>query len=351
VTLKSAKAGKYLEAQIDGYGVVMRDTISYSTAAKMASDKSTFVKWANLLAPGLKESAMKRLEIASIWGNHTNGIGVISAVSDSSGTCVCTISAATWAAGIWGGLEGATVDVWSTAFGGKRTVAAPVTVTAVNFATRQITLVGTATDTDDFAATDIIVFEGSVVSSSSFNDMIGLAKQAVNTTATMWNIDAAAYSLWKGNSYATTGALTMAKCLAAAGLCASRGLKSGLDLFVSVDSFNTMNTDQAALRSYDKSYNPSEAESGSDRLVFHGPAGKLSIRPHLYMMNGFSLGVNMASLKRIGSTDVTFDLPGKPNGEVFLHLPDANGYEIRAMSEQAIYTNKPCHSVLISGIS
>jgi hypothetical protein len=349
-TLLSAKAGLYKEAQIDGYGLVGREAISYSTAAKMASDKSTFVKWANLLAPGLKESIMKRLEIAAIWGGHSTGLGVVSAVSNSTVTTICTISAATWSAGIWGGLEGATVDVWTTAFGALRTTSV-ATITKVDFENKQITLVGDATQMGNVAATDIIVFQGAVYSASVMKEMLGLAVQAANTTATMWNIDAAAYSLWKGNTYGAAGAMTMAKCLAAAGKCAARGLKSGMDLFVSVDSFNVMNTDQAALRSFDKSYRPDEAESGNDRLVFHGPAGRLSIRPHLYMKNGYALGVSMQSLKRIGSTDVTFNLPGKNDGEVFLHLPDKNGYEIRAMSEQAIYTNKPCHSVLISGIS
>lgn len=349
-TLLSAVAGVYQEAQIDGFGLVGRETISYSTAAKMASDKAAFVKWANLLAPGLKESIMKRLEIAAIWGAHTTGLGVISAVSNNSGTCVCTISAATWSAGIWGGLEGATLDSWAAAYASKVNSNAKLTITKVDFANKQITVTGNSTDTAALAATQILVFEGAITSSSVFKEMIGLAKQAVNT-GSMWNIDASAYSLWQGNSYATTGALTMAKCLAAAGQCAARGLKSGMDMFVSVDSFNSMNTDQAALRSFDKSYRPDEAESGTDRLVFHGPAGRLSIRPHLYMKNGYALGVNMASVKRIGATDVTFNLPGKSDGEVFLHLPDKNGYEIRAMSEQAIYTNKPCHSVLISGIS
>ena len=352
-TLLSAAAGKYVEAQIDGYGLVGRESISYSTAAKMASDKAAFVKWANLIAPSLKESVMKRLEIEAIWGQHLTGLGVISGVSDSSGTCVCTISAATWSAGIWGGMEGATVDVLDGTFANKINTNAKLTVSAVDFTNKTVTVTGNSTDSAALRAAHVIVFEGSVTAGGTpvYKGMVVLVKQVSNTSATIWNIAAGTYSLWKGNSYSTTGALTMSKVLAAAGLCAARGLKTGLDMFVSIDSFNNMNSDQAALRSFDSSYKPSEAESGTDKLVFHGPAGKLAVRPHLYMKNGYALGVPMQSLKRIGSTDVTFDLPGKPDGEIFLHIPDKSGYEMRCFSEQAVYTNKPCHGVLISGIS
>lgn len=352
-TLLSAAAGKYVEAQIDGYGLVGRESISYSTAAKMASDKAAFVKWANLIAPSLKESVMKRLEIEAIWGQHLTGLGVISGVSNNSGTCVCSISAATWSSSLWGGMEGCTLDALDATFANKINTNAKLTVSAVDFANKTVTVTGNSTDTAALLATHVLVFEGSVTAgvSPTYKGMVGLAKQVSNTSATIWNIAAGTYSLWRGNTYSTTGALTMAKVLAAAGLCAARGLKTGLDVFVSVDSYNNMNADQAALRVYDSSYKPVESESGSDKLVFHGPAGKLAVRPHLYMKNGYALGVPMQSLKRIGSTDVTFDLPGKNDGEIFLHIPDKSGYEMRCFSEQAIYTNKPCHGVLISGIS
>lgn len=354
-TLKDARSGVYGEAQIDGFGAVNRDQISYNVASKMSSSNGSFVKWTNLIAPNLKKSTIRRFEISALWGQSAaTGIGVIESCNLSTTTGTMVITAATWCPGIWGGMEGATIDVFAAGLGAgsKITVAAPLVITGVNFDTRTISFSGTNTDVDDIAATQVIFFEGAVLEGTTptWYEQAGLYKQVTNTTSSLWNINAATYSLWKGNTHAVGGAMTMAKALHGVGKPAARGLEQDMDLFISIATFNNMNADQSALRVYDSSYRQDQTESGSSKIVFHGPSGKLTLRPHLYMMDGYAVGVPMSTLKRIGSSDVTFQLPGKPDGEIFLHIPDKSGYEIRNWTEQAIYTNSPCWGVGFSGI-
>jgi len=57
-------------------------------------------------------------------------------------------------------------------------------------------------------------------------------------------------------------------------------------------------------------------------------------------------------LLRVGSTDITFKLPGVDNGEeaFFLPIPNVAGYEIRAYSDQALFCSAPGKLVLIKNI-
>jgi hypothetical protein len=359
-TLKDARAGNYQEAQIDGFGFVARDQISYNVASKMANSNASFVKWGNLIAPNLKKTTIKRFEISALWGQSTAGIGVIESVTYAgvhATTGSFVITAATWSPGIWGGMEGATLDVLASGLATQVNSTQPYVVTGVDFDTRTISISGFDDDLAALvaltAASPVVFFEGAVTAGGTptWAEQVGLYKQVTNTASTIWNIAAGTYSIWKGNAHALgSTAMTMAKALHGIGKPSSRGLESDIDLFLSVATFNNLNADQAALRVYDSSYRKDEAESGFNRIVYHGPNGRIAVRPHLYMMEGYGLGVPMSSLKRIGSSDITFQLPGKPDGEIFLHIPDKSGYEIRNWTEQAIYTNQPCWGIGFSGI-
>jgi hypothetical protein len=104
--------------------------------------------------------------------------------------------------------------------------------------------------------------------------------------------------------------------------------------------WNKLMTDQAAKRQYDSSYSSEKMENGSKSLIFYGQNGKIEIHASLFVKEGFAYIFPPAELERIGSSDITFERPGFP-GKFFKEMESANGYELRAYSDQALFTSAP----------
>lgn len=347
-TLLAAEAAVYAEAQVDPSSGILRAVISYSAADKMSSNKVAFMNWSEMLVRNMVSSHAKRNEIAYLYGQK--GIGTVSAVSDSTGTNVLTLS--DFSEGIWGGMEGATLDAYDATLATKQNSNAKYTVSAIDFDAGTVTVTGNATDTADLAANDVLFFEGANAGSGSFKEMAGVDKIVTNT-GSLFNISAATYGLWKGVSQsAGTAALTLSKIFSGVAKAQARGMSGDYCVIVSPKTYANLNSDQAALRRYDSSYRYSKNDSGSESLCFYTGAGKLEIKEHLYVKPTEAFGLPMKEMKRIGTTDITFKLPNAAaNGEVFLHIPDKSGYEVRCRSELAIFCQKPAWMVKWTNIT
>ena len=339
-TLLTSVAATYAEAQVDPSSAVLRSRISYSAADKMASNKTAFVNWSEMLIKNMVGTMAKRNEIAYLYGQ--SGVGTISAVSDSSGTNTVTLS--DFADGIWGGMEGATFDVFNGTT--KRNTNAKVTVSAVNFDNGTVTLVGNATDTASFAADDVLYFEGANAGSGSYKEMAGI-DAIVSNTGTLFNISASTYGLWKGVTQSAGSAqLTLGKIFGGVAKAQSRGMSGDYMVLVNPKTYANLNSDQSALRRYDSSYRGSKEENGAGELCFYSGAGKIMVKEHLYVKPTEAFGLPLKEMHRIGTTDISFKLPhAAAGGEMFLHIPDASGYELRSRSELAIFCQKPAWMV------
>jgi hypothetical protein len=65
-----------------------------------------------------------------------------------------------------------------------------------------------------------------------------------------------------------------------------------------------------------------------------------------------AMGYAKKYLKRVGTTDITFKLKGAAaGGDVFQHLANSSGYEIRCRSDQAIFSTKPAWLVKWTGVT
>ncbi len=79
---------------------------------------------------------------------------------------------------------------------------------------------------------------------------------------------------------------------------------------------------------------------GSSGVVIRGNQGKIEVVPHLFVKEGEAFAFPVKCLKRVGSTDVTFNTPGRGD-EFFIQLQDRAGYELRAYANQALFCNQP----------
>lgn len=349
-TLKSTVAMSMQDAQVNAPQILLREALAYDAAAKASRGPKAFVAATELLVETMMESAQKRLEIACWYGG--TGLGQIASggLSNTNATTeVCTISVATWAAGIWAGMKNAKINFYdSTGTIISSSTDAIFTISVVDVANRKLTVTGTATGiTALHAATNFpldIYFDG-----ANGNEMSGINTILTNTT-TLFNIDAGAYELWKGNSYsAGSTALTFGKVLGAISDAVNLGLDEDVVLWVNPKTWSNLNSDLAALRRLDGSFKVNKGENGVRSITYYGQNGDIEVMSHNIIKQGEAFVLPMKRVKRLGAQDVSFKTPGRED-EIFLHLPDSAGFELRNYTDQQVFIETPARCVKITTI-
>ena len=204
---------------------------------------------------------------------------------------------------------------------------------------------GAIEDINDISATKAlkVYFKGAYG-----KEMSGLDKIITNT-GTLFNINASVYDLWRGNVVSTTGTLNLNKVQKAVATAVERGLDEEAVLLVSPRTWQDLSAEQSAYRKFDSSYDSKEMENGSERLVFYSQNGKIEVISHNCVKAGEAFIVPLKRVKRVGSTDITFETPGRSD-EIFLHLANNAGFELRCYADQAILVETPARCVKITGI-
>jgi hypothetical protein len=307
------------QARIQGNPLTLQTVFSYDAAANMASSKGAFVSATKYRFQAMMESTTARLEAQLLYGG--DNLGAVDSADDVADSIV--ISAASWAPGIWSGAENASVDIYSA---DKLTLRVTASIASVDHDTRTLVL-DAGTDLSGVIATDVVMFAG-----SKGNEMIGLS-QIVDNSDVLYGIDGSDYSLWKGNLQAVGGALTLQKILQGNAKAAAKGLMEDSVVYVSSVTFASLANDQASLRRY--SGEVKKAVDGFTAIEFHAPSGSIEIIPHPMVKEGQALSFPKGKCERIGSTDITFNTPGGEGGEMFKHLANQTGYEVRLYTEQA----------------
>lgn len=298
----------------------------------MNGEKSSFKQATKFLVGNMLKSIMKKLEIELMYGQI--GYGTVASVSG----LVVTIPAAEWAPGIWAGAEKMPIEIRDITGATSR---GTTTVTSVDFDNKTITVASVPAGT---VATDVIWHKGAYG-----NEFAGVHKIITNT-GVLFGIDASQYTLFKGNTYNASGTLSFAKLQAAVAKAVEKGLDSDVMVLVNPSVWSSLLNEQAALRMYDSSYDASVSENGSRTIKFHGQNGVIEVVPSIYCKQGYAYVLCLEDMLRIGSTDVTFKRPGKPE-EFFRDLENSAGVELRAYTDQALFCASPGKNVLITGIT
>jgi hypothetical protein len=351
-TLNAAVPLTMKDAQVPGAQILLRSAIDYESAARASNNVKAFKKATGLLVQNMMESMRKRLEIASWYGVDPDGIGQgASSVNTDSTTSVVQISTASWATGIWSGMEGAKIQFYDDA--GDSLVSSSAdsifAVSLVNVADRKLTVTGTATgisalDTALAAACNIF-FNG-----AKAKEMSGISKILQNT-GSLFNISASTYGLWKGQAHSLSSAsLSFGEVVKGIGKAVGSGLDEKVDLFCSTETWNNINTDLAALRRLDGSWKRSKNENGQEGICYYAQNGEIEIHSHTVIKEGEAFALPMKRIKRLGAVDATFKTPGLADDEFFLHLADAAGFELRVYTDQHIFLEMPARGVRFSGI-
>jgi hypothetical protein len=347
-------------AEVKGSQMLLRSAIAYEAASKATASEKAFVGTIDLVVDNMLESITKRLEVGLIHGQSGIGAVAVEGFTSSTTTGTMVLTAASWASGIWAGAEGVRLTLiadFGTTNVNPYGSATDIIVTSVNNETRTVTVSGDATGLAAIATANetlpLTVFYKGTVSGSEgtfeFIEMAGLRKIFTNTS-TLFNINAGQYHLWKANTYDANGKLTMGKVLSAVGKAVDRGLNEDVVLLVNPKTWADLASELSALRSFDASYSATEGDNGFKSLKYYSQNGTIEVISHNIVKEGEAYIFPPKRLKRIGTTDITFsDWVGKSQ-DIFLHLPNKAGLEMRCYSNQSIFVETPARCVLITGI-
>lgn len=327
-TLNSSIASAMEDAQVKGCELVLRSAISVGAAARSVSSKNAFEQATKRIVQVMLKSMHIRLEAQLMYGQV--GIGEVESVS----SLVLAIKDAEWAAGIWSGAKNMKIEIRSA--GGTLRAGGPATITSVDLSAKTITVDVVPTLT---AANDIIWYQG------AYNKEFAGLHKIITNTGTLFNVDASAYELFKGNvidggTDATTGAAFISFDLIEKAV--TRSMEKGLmdedvTALVNPKHWDKLLSDLNAKRQIDSSYSSKEISEGTNSIKFHGQNGTIEIASSLFVKEGYAYVIPMKELERVGSTEVTFQMPGVEEGRFFRLLNDENGYELRLYTDQALF--------------
>lgn len=339
--LNPAVAGKVLQAKVKGFMIVLRSKLSYEDVFKAAaSGEQAFEAATSLVVENMQRSFAKRQELCFWYGQQ--GLAELSSVSGSGTTRSWVITDASWAPGMWSGMKDCPLDVYSavTAAATKRNTNDPVVITSVTISSKTIAVSGDATDLTASAAGDELYFMGSRTA-TAHKECAGLDK-ILSNTGTLFNIDAATYELWKGNLRTIAGQISFLGVLNGIGDAVNMGLDENAELYFPTKRWNSIMSDQAALRRHGAQV--SRAENGFEAVSFYSTNGRTDILNHPFLKEGrgYLLPNPEKRLVRVGATDITFKRPGIQHN-IFRELTDNAGFELRAFSDQAIAMQIPAH--------
>jgi hypothetical protein len=337
------------EAEVKAYQMVIRSAIGYEAAARASTSKAAFMNTTELVVENMLNSMAKRLEIGMLYGTKGLGQSTVSVNTNATKT-VLTITAATWAAGIWIGLENAKINFYNAASLISSGADSIFTVSSVDVANKKITVTGTATG---IAALDAAIASSTVTVDAFFygakgSEMAGI-DAIITNTGTLFGIDASAYTLWKGNTSAVGGNLTMATLLKSMNDVISKGLDEDAMLICSPITWGYINADLSANRRYDGSYKRT-GDNGFENIQYYAQNGMVEIVSHPMVKQGEAFLFPTNKVKRIGSTDISFVNPGK-NQEYFRELESKAGYELRAYTGQSVFIETPAKTLKFTGIT
>lgn len=344
------------EAEVSASEVALTNILPYRTISRSQGNEKAFQEATDFCVYEMKESHVKRLEIAYLYGGQSGGIiEADSSANIGANSTTVTFTAGSWADGIVCGIEGAEVGFYAangTQVVGISTGTGIFVLTAPNPNSK--TMVVTAA-----VASDITALDTALSSANSFaffrgaygEECVGILAQIANT-GSQFGISAATYGLWRGNVYSCGSAqLTMRKVLKGAAIAYSRGLEGKCRVLCNPLGFADLASDMASYRRYDGSYSSEKASNGSKMISFYGQNGEIEIVGHAGVKPQDAFLVDFKHMRRLGSSDVVFGMPkAGAAGAAFQFVPSKMGFEIRSYSDNCIFIDAPARFVHFSAI-
>lgn len=337
-SLNAVVSGAILRVEVEGYGIYLRSALSYDAASKAAEQgRQAFKQAYGALLKNMKESHQFRLECSLLYGR--DGLGKVD--TNTSGALV--IYESDFADGIWAaGLKDSILEAFTGTGSSVSQHNGDLTISAVNISTRTVTVTGTSAAV---VQNDILYFKGSRTT-TGYKEAPGLYRILTNTS-TLFNVDAAAYDVWKAQSYPVGGQVSLTAIMKGAALCVAYGLEDGI-LLINPNMFAQLASDEAAL--VRETNGQTKAKRGPKSITFTMGNVDIEIVSHPMIKRGHAMLLPADQVHRVGSTDITMGLPGTKE-PLSVIVSGSTALEIHSMSDQGIYIEVPARACLLTGIT
>lgn len=368
--INPAVAGVVKQTSVIPYVSVLPSILPWQMASRSAGagDKSFVDATKHIVKNNLK-THQKLLEIVRLYGqsadklgrvsyatatyrgvSFTNGTGTL--VSDMFGSVAFTngvngqyllMAPGQFAAGIFIALEG--IEIVEVDSAGVEVFSSPLLAVDPDLGILKLK------DSGIIAASSTtshrICFRGM----ESGGEAIGM-HNILSTSGTLFGIDNSKYALWKGTKYPLVNErLTQKHLYKALARAVNRsGLEGDVVCLVNPRTWETLETDAAAKRVFDKSYNSGSLEEGQEAITYYTQTGKIEVRSHRCVKEGDALVLHLSDWLRSGSAEIGFSVPGM-NQEIVFALENQAGYAFRTYSDQYLFCRAPARSILITGIN
>lgn len=338
--LNDAATSQVKSARVKGHEMVLRSAMSIKSIT--ATDANSFEKSTKFIIGNMLKSMYHRLEIQLMYGQA--GLGVIESTSGST----IVIKAAEWASAIWNGIEGAKLEIRDSANLNSIRGGSALKVLSVSQKNRSITF--TAALPGAATVDDVVTFElGDGNLAVEFKGLHSIA----TTSGTLFGIDNNVYDLFKanivdvGDDEANPAVLSFEKIQEGVAVAMEKGFgEEAMTVIVNPKSWKNLLTEQASLRQYDSSFSKVKVEQGAQYIEFYSQNGMIKIVPSTFCKEGYAYAICEKDMMRIGSIDVSFKDPMTGEDKYFRHLEERHGVEMRAYTDQALFTPRPSSIVL-----
>jgi hypothetical protein len=359
-TLNGAVAADTVDAIVKGSPFTLESAWSYDAADAMASSKEAFTEGTSYRMESMTEAAIYRAELQMLRGSYALGItdseqDSVAAVTNTV-DAILPITALSWSPATFAGAENAwlsfhttAANVASAALGDDAShTVNKFQLISVDLVAKTITVrtkdgsEAAALVAEIEAATYFVRFYGSYG-----NEMTGL-RSVCSNTGTLYGVSGASYSMFKGNTYAVSAALSLKKIYQALAQSAGRGLLEDVTCVVSPATFAILANDEAALRQFVTSVKKSDR--GINSIEFVGPTGNVEILSHPMQIESEAMIFPMKRASKIGASDITLKRPGGSD-EMVYELASQTGIGTRLWADFGLFLPAPAYCSLLTGIS
>ncbi len=349
--LEESSALNMKDATVSPAQMTVRSTISIEAAQRATSGgQAAFESSTGLMSTTMIDSISKRLEIQCWYGSSTNGIGTGTTANVSTTETTVSFTTGEFSHGIWVGSTNSRLDVYDVNGVQLNTVGSTgaLEVSGVDVGNKTIDITGLSGDISaiDSAAQPVTLF----FRGAKGNEMVGVDTITQNQNV-LFGIDGQEFDLWRGNVHDGGGnPISFASIIDAVALAVNRGLEDDVNVYLNPNAWTQLADDQASLRRYASSYKESDQTMGSKAITFYSQNGLIDVIPSSKVKEGDAFIMSMSKWARVGSTEVTFEIPGR-SGSYYNLLSNSNGYEIRAYVGQSIFTHAPACSVKMTNFT
>lgn len=323
--------GAVKQASVSPAEFVLRAQVARAALSRSENTAASFANATKQVVDNMLQSMFTKYEAQCFYG----GVGLATVASVSGN--VLTITTAEWAPALWVGAEGMAIDAYDST---STSLHKATAITAVDLLTRKLTVA----DATSIVAGDVIYEKG-----AKGNEFIGIQKMISATSGNIFGQSVATYSLWRGNTYSVSGALSFAKISEGIAGAVAKGVKGTITLLVNPLSWSDLLTEQVAQRQFHEG-GISEYSNGAESIKFYCINGTVEILANPFVKEGYAFGLDLKSFLRIGSKDISFDNPVEP-GKFIMPLEGTNAYQIIGYTDSALFCSSLGKNIIFTDIT